>query len=156
MEVRLKQRLEGLLSGALGRAPLEAMLKQLGPLAERRVGSLTSSEVALCMRSVALALRVCCPESQSVDSARRRVEAVLVAEASSPPALVPRQERPATRAPAPGRAGGEEVVERSIGVGCFDDAMQARVAAKLMAERLGFTTTFVVKIATAVSELARN
>ena len=143
----VKDRLLELMGGVLAPAPMQALFVLLGALAAREPASLASEEQGLVLERVKLALRVYCPDRATAETVRLRIASAL---AQSAPARSP---GPAPAgSPAPGAPSGEA----KVAVKTFDDAVQARMLAKDMAHRLGFSEPAAVRIATSVSELARN
>jgi len=142
----VKEKLTEMMGGVLAPAPLQALMVLLGPLAQREVSTLNQHELSLCIDRVKLTLRVYCPDKGLAEAVRARVSAAL--GSGAPQAAEPMPPTPGGPPPSSGEA--------TVAVRSFDDAVQARMLAKDTAVRLGFNEPSSVRIATAVSELARN
>lgn len=155
MTTKVQGKLEEILCQALGSAHLRALALFLGPLAGREVGTLTSEERDECDRWVTQALRFC-PKQEAVESLRASANFALAGPpppAAEPP---PASGLPSRRAPVDSTTPPVQVREANVEITSSDDAVQARMLAKHMALQLGFTEPSAIRIATAVSELARN
>ncbi|HEY3446534.1 MAG TPA: anti-sigma regulatory factor [Myxococcales bacterium] len=146
MRRTVKDRLAELMNGVLAQGPLQALFLLLGALATREASSLGPNDTALVMERVKLALRVYNVERTLAESVRLRVAGALSGASfgSGPAGADAKDSSDAARS------------EAKISVRSFDDAVQARMLAKDMASRLGFSEPATVRIATSVSELARN
>jgi len=129
------------LGSVLAPAGFQSLLTLLVSLKEREASSLSRDEVAVCMERLKLALRVYCPHREVAERARERISAALAAPSA---------------AGAPATSASRWPSGATVEVRSFEDAVRARMAAKDLAKTLGFSESGSVRIATAVSELARN
>lgn len=146
--------LSRLLQGVLKPSSLQGLETLLCEVASRDVSQLTPREANLCLDRVKMTLRIYCPDASLAEQSHRCVAEAL--RQGAPKRAAERPPRLELRDSGLSSASGEPLREVKVAVSSVDDAVQARMAAKDLALRVGFSETNAIKIATAVSELARN